>query len=619
MVQHNIIKHSFTDTVPNGSDLAVGELAIQITNSKAKLFTKDFTGEVITIGEGAKYLSDLLDVSLVNAKEGSFLVKQGDKFVASNFIGSLTNLTDIEISNPTSGDYLRYDPLFGSFRNFKPSYGLWQLTNVTLPDPTNSTSYLGLDNQTLVYNHTLGKFVTRTRVNQLKLLDDVQIVQDPLKYEFIVYDSPLNKWVNKPLEIKWDTTPELGGHLNANLFNINNSTYRVKNLVADTALLDCNYTQGDYFVIEGVTSAVRNQCIIQPIFSSGANSTSVMMLEIRQSTGLLLIGGLSNIKYEDGKPPVLSGAGKVDLVTITNVNTPSGVTNYITIAAMNLATLGNGGIPAYRYDKNRYPPVQYFTNPNLYDDFWKYTVLLLNFEASQSGNRLWYEDKSDLASPVVTTALNKAIDEYTYGIQEYVADFDTASKSITINPNTPITLAGDFTLEFYIKYPLDTDFISSTALEHTYFSNGSDFYIKYKGAMTSTQTTVFEIKIGSNVYTYTNAYNYFNYRNNRYNHIALTRLGTQTYFFFDGVLQNNGATNLDSPASSFVINTNTLIQLKGLLNSLRLTKGIARYISNFSVPSMRFGLVGGATDIIGSQVFDTYRQLNKQVKHLIFC
>ena len=124
------------------------------------------------------------------------------------------------------------------------------------------------------------------------------------------------------------------------------------------------------------------------------------MLEIRQDTGSIVLGNLENVKYEDGKPFRLSGAGKTDLITITQIKTqqsPSSTvitTTYVTVNALNLAAVGQGGVASWRYDKNRYPFVQEFSIANRYDDYYDYVESLLTFEPEVSTSKTWLEDKA---------------------------------------------------------------------------------------------------------------------------------------------------------------------------------------------------------------------------------
>jgi hypothetical protein len=62
------------------------------------------------------------------------------------------------------------------------------------------------------------------------------------------------------------------------------------------------------------------------------------------------------------------------------------------------------------------------------------------------------------------------------------------------------------------------------------------------------------------------------------------------------------------------------VALVGNLGSIRLTKGVERYTGNSEiVPSLRFGLVGGAVDILDREVFNDYTWLDRELEHEIFC
>lgn len=612
-----ILKHRFSNTPPSSNEIAIGEIVLQLFKDTATLFTKSVNGEVIELGKGALKLEDLEDVDLTNMKDGSFLIRQDGKFVASNFIGSIGNLSDVEISNPQAGDYLRYDPFFLSFRNFKPSYNLYELLDVDIPDSTNESESFSMNDMTLYYDHPSGKFKVRERRKFINQLDDVDISAESYN-QLLQLDSD-GIWRNMDLEIVRDTSPALGGSLNANGNQILNSAYKINTLVCNLPIMNINYAQGDYWVLEGVPISVNEQCIVNINFSSPlTNATAILMLEVRQDTGNILIGGLSNIKYEDGKPLQLSGAGKTDLITITINKTGSVYTSYITPAALNLATAGNGGIPAYRYDKNRYPDIQLFEAPTLYDDYFEYVQLLLNFEEEASSGKLWYEDKSDFSHLITTTAIQTAIDIYTYGLQEYVATFESTLSEVTLSTTLPITLLQAFTFECFINHPYSSEYIAED-MEHVLFENEDNtFSIKYVGSLSTSQDTYLQLKIHDNVINYPNAYNYFRDKDSKYVHIAIVR-DTTVRLYIDGVrqvgIENAG---LISITEDIVINSGVITGFKGLLNTIRVTN-YPRYTDNFQIPDMRFGLIGGANDILEAQVFDTYMNLDKELEFNWFC
>lgn len=624
-----ILKHSFSNIKPTTNELAVGELALslyfdEVTQKNVGiLYTKTLEGNVIEIGKGVTKLEELEDVDLTNLQEGSFIIREGDKFIATNFIGSIASLVDVELENVEVGDYLRYNTSYESFKNYSPSYSFYELTDVDVPDVSGSSAMSGYNNQSVYYDHTSGKYKLRPRLNTLDQLDDVELTEETT-YQILSLDED-NVWRNKPLQIVHDTNPTLGNNLNCNGYSLLNSTYKLNKLVADEPTKTFNYSDGDYWVIEGVDVATNPQCIITPIFNLGVDTTAVMMLEIKQSTGVILLGGLDNIKYEDGKPIQLSGNGKTDLltITVTKVSDDSElgytITTYLTLSALNLALMGEGGNLAPRYDKYRYPAIQVFDTPNLYDSYYEYVLLLLNFEEEPVSGKLWYEDKSLYDNPVVTNTTQKQIPIYTLGIQEYVAEFQLESNYITITPTDDIILDGNFTLEFYLNHPNKSEYYTTTEQDHILFSNIEDtLKVEYLGLINSTQTTALKITVGTNEYIYPNAYLYFNDKANKYIHIALVRSSTTVQLYIEGILQNPILTSLDDPITELTLSEISITQFLGLYNSLRLSN-VARYTENFNVPNMRLGLVGGANDILDAQVFDIYGQLDRELEYEIFC
>lgn len=318
-------------------------------------------------------------------------------------------------------------------------------------------------------------------------------------------------------------------------------------------------------------------------------------------------------------PPIFRPSDSSVLGIKYNLNTDRVVT-FLTMSAMNLCAAGTSTGDAYRYDKNRYPEIQVFDNPNLYDDYYKYVRYLLNFEAS--GLHEWYDNRGNTTADVVTDALQQQINVYTYGLQESVANFIPANSDLTITAQSTTVLDADFTLEFFVRYPEDVLYKQSNDITHAYFSNAdSTFYLKYLGKVDDDeQTTRLQLKVGSLVYEYNNAFLYFERRNNNYNHIAVVRSGSNIALYIDGKIQT--PVIISTPGSVENITTTSLvISFQGLLNSFRLT-AYARYIKNFLVPAMRFGVLGGMSGILEQQIFSTYKNpaaMTDYIANDLFC
>lgn len=604
------VKHSLETGVPSSSDISYGEIVMSYVGDKVVLYTKNIYNEVVELGKGVDSFSDLLDVDLTNLQDGSYFRKIGDKYTAVNFIGSISDLVDVEVSTPLSGQYLRYDALFGSFRNFGPSYSLYQLLDVELPNLFNSSASSAINNHVLYYDHASGKFKTRARLNLLNDLADVDVSRSSVN-QILSLDADLI-WRANPLDISKDTSPTLGGDLNCNNYAIQNSAYKIQTITVSASITPVNYNNGDYWVIIGGVTDTIIDCTI-PVAN---NTSAIVLVELRQSTGKLLFGNLTNVKYEDGNPIKLSGAGKVDLITINVVNANNVVTTYITAAALNLATLNNGGVPAYRYDQ-RYNEPQTFSNADLYDSYYDYVELLYNYQPESLTSKAWYEDKADKDNTITLNynVSNLPTGLYYYNIEEYVASFVNNSSIFEASYSTPITLAGDFTLECYVQ--LTSDDYTETGITYTLFKDTSnDIKIEYYSTVASGVNSYFKVTLGLLEWNYNNAFRVFRYQDNRYVHIALVRSGEVIKFYVDGYELDSLENQLDTGVTELTIN-GIQTNLRGNVNNLRLTS-YARYLDNFNIPSLWFALTGGAVDILDASVFNYYRDVDQELEVQIF-
>jgi hypothetical protein len=74
-----------------------------------------------------------------------------------------------------------------------------------------------------------------------------------------------------------------------------------------------------------------------------------------------------------------------------------------------------------------------------------------------------------------------------------------------------------------------------------------------------------------------------------WNHVALVRYGSTVTMYLNGVSQGTATdSNNKSNADLWVGGQNTLYYLNGYIDDLRITKGIARYTSNFTPPTTAF-------------------------------
>jgi hypothetical protein len=609
-----ILKHTLNnDSLPSPHEIAVGELVLALKDEEAILYTKDFTGKIFEIGKGVQKFTELQDVNITNARNGDFFVKSGNEFTAASQIGNLNRLSDIEINNPTNGQYLRYDSLKEAYVNASPTYALSQLTDVDLTGLTN--------NQVLYWDLVSGKWKPRTRLNLVNELSDVELTpttgteDDPHRHQILSLDAGGTVWSNQDLQIVRDPNPTLGANLNANGNYLYNSFTNVGTVVGNAPTINLPYATADYWIVTGVAVETQSQCILLPQIAPANNQAAVMLIEIRQNTGQILIGGLTNVKYEDGRAIKLSGNGKTDIITVLVQNVGGTITTYVTATALNIAALGQGGIPAWRYDivDNQ---AQLLAAPKLYDDYFKYVKLLLDFEAQTWRNKLWYEDKSSANVPVTVLGITQQdTDITTFGIPNQIAEFDNAIDTVTISPTTTINVTGDFTFEFYLQYQDTAFYESATTIAHNYFDS-ANFSISYTGQLTtSTQNLTLTLVIGANTYTFDNANRLFKYQNSRYIFFSVTRVGTSIKAHCDGqLLTEKEGLVIDSPVTNLAISSAT-ISLIGRLDSVRLTVGKGRYTDAvYQPPAMRFGRLGGIEDVVHSQSFNYFhRSIGNQI------
>ncbi|QIW88446.1 hypothetical protein [Pseudanabaena phage PA-SR01] len=609
-----ILKHTLNnDLLPAPHEIAVGELVLAIKDEQAVLYTKDFTGKVLEIGKGVQKFTELQDVNVTNAREGDFFVKQGNEFTAASQIGNLNRLSDLEINNPTNGQYLRYDSLKEAYVNANPSYALSQLTDVDLTGLTN--------NQVLYFDTPSGKWKPRARLNLVNQLDDVELTPttgtelDPHRHQILSLDAAGTVWGNQDLQIVRDPNPTLGANLNANGNYFYNSFTNISAVVGNAPTVNLPYATADYWIVTGVAVETQSQCILLPQISPATNRAAVMLIEIRQNTGQILIGGLTNVKYEDGKAIKLSGSGKTDIITILVQNINGTISTYVTATALNIAALGQGGIPAWRYGivDNQ---AQLLAAPKLYDDYFKYVKLLLDFEAQSWRSKLWYEDKSSASVPVAILGVTQQdTDITTFGIPNKIAEFDNSIDTITITPVSTINITADFTFEFYLQYQDTAFYESTTSITHKYFDS-TNFKLSYTGQLTtSTQNLTLTLIIGANTYTFENANRLFRYQNSRYIFFSVTRVGTSIKVHCDGqLLTEKTGFAVDSPVTNLAISSAT-ISMIGRLDSVRLTVGKGRYSDAvYQPPAMRFGRLGGLEDVVHSQSFNYFhRSIGNQI------
>ena len=210
------------------------------------------------------------------------------------------------------------------------------------------------------------------------------------------------------------------------------------------------------------------------------------------------------------------------------------------------------------------------------DPYWSNVVLRLPFDGST-------DDKSNTPHTVTSTG-DVVLSGSNKRFGSHSAAFDGTGDYLTVPGSSDFAMGtGDFTVEFWVYVAEAGDVNPNDGLVSVYQPNtewfaelepsGSKTYGFFDG--TSHQDTGVGIKYGEWV------------------HYAIVRAGTGTdeskvYIDGDETVAFTMADNFGSDNEVFIGNvhtTNSLYHFKGQLDDLRITKGIARYTSNFDRPT----------------------------------
>ena len=201
------------------------------------------------------------------------------------------------------------------------------------------------------------------------------------------------------------------------------------------------------------------------------------------------------------------------------------------------------------------------------------TKLLLNFQDAGIYDLSGINNLDTVGNAQIDTSVKK------YGTGSI--EFDGSGDYLKTSGNEALKLgSGDWTLEFWV-----------------YFNAVNDGQVRFLfDWRTSTDTSnSFLAQESSNAWTYwngagsgiTSGLTSSTFNTSTWHHVAISRDGSTTRFFVDG-------TNVGSPSDSSNYNSGTLVigsryngqaYLDGYIDDLRITKGVARYTSNFTAPA----------------------------------
>lgn len=185
--------------------------------------------------------------------------------------------------------------------------------------------------------------------------------------------------------------------------------------------------------------------------------------------------------------------------------------------------------------------------------------------------------------PATTVVQNSSIKKWS--TLNSIESSGTANiNSLTMPSNSSFALPGSYTIECWVYVSSATTLNANSII---YYSPGIIIYARKAGG-----SNVFSAVVDTDNSDFVST---VNSKDSAWHHIALVRsqsggIGNITYFFVDGVMYGSSQRNTSySQAVQYIGSGGSAgDQLIGYIDELRITKGVARYTSNFTVPDAPF-------------------------------
>jgi len=166
--------------------------------------------------------------------------------------------------------------------------------------------------------------------------------------------------------------------------------------------------------------------------------------------------------------------------------------------------------------------------------------------------------------------------------------FDGNGDYLQLPHNVDFSLGSeDFTIEFFL---LTNQATAGTPVAHRNGSGaGNTNWLVQLGSVTQGKLSLY-LSDGSS-YIVSGLTTVSSINNGQWHHYAATRSGSSVRVFVDGILEST-ATTINSVSSTARVlqigNDATTNYFNGYIDDLRITKGVARYTSNFTPPTAPF-------------------------------
>jgi hypothetical protein len=219
------------------------------------------------------------------------------------------------------------------------------------------------------------------------------------------------------------------------------------------------------------------------------------------------------------------------------------------------------------------------------DPSWEDVVLLLHCDGTNGSTT--FTDSSNSAH-TVTASGDAQITTTNPKFGTGAMLFDGTGDYATVASSDDFTFGtGDFTFEAWIRFPTGIFTGQAATYGRTLFDcrPGAVSGPYMAGGLQANRLLGFSIGVSVALYS-TTVLDY-----DTYYHVAITRSGTTARLFVDGIIEDTETSSLDITQTGIVLAYNQFLSTIGWMGSideLRITKGVARYTSDFTPPTDAF-------------------------------
>ena len=433
-------------------------------------------------------------------------------------------------------------------------------------EPTNVRFYTKAGDGSIV---TLGS--AAGAIAALGDLVDVDLsTTPPTDGQLIAYDSASGNWLPvdqmQPdgglLAVVDDTTPELGGDLYTNQYYIRSSLGDVEIAPASSVLT----VRGGPFGGGGLKLNCENNSHGVTIKSPPHSASATYTLTLPDNTGnpnqVLATDGTGSLSWTDNTGSGGGGGGAVNFDDLLDVD---------------VALPSNGQIVSWFDDEAKWVkgPIATRWEYNSSEQYADDVSLLMNF----NGN---LDDAKGL------TTSSTGVISYGAGPLNDQAALFNGSSIVEVNPDPSLDLPGDFTVEMWVYPNSATGTFQGLAARRSF--PGPDSVGDWVAYINTVGIVEFA-DLGNNVYRQTSA----GVVGAAWNHVAITRSSGVIRIFIGGVSRAafTMGTDFTSTQALTVGQASTGSYLSGGVSDLRITKGVARYVVDFTPPATPLSLGAG--------------------------